>query len=140
MEKYHEVEINLRLQKLVEEFTGGNASKFAKISGINVQTFHTYIKGKVPNSEALYGICKNFNVNINWLLTGEGPQKATNEERIKNFFLLQVEEWIEEMAIRDHRKKAWFELQFENFFPDFQEWVQKKSAAGQYRRLAETVA
>ncbi len=139
MEKSSEIEINLRLQKLVEELTGGNASKFAKISGVNVQTFHTYMKGKVPNTEALYGICKNFNVNINWLLTGEGQKKRDGEEEkpLKNKFLMQVADWIEDVAKRDPRKPVWFELQFESLFPEFKTWILKQRIAegDQHRRV-----
>ncbi len=138
MEKSSIVEINLRLHKLVEELTGGNASKFAKISGVNVQTFHTYLKGTVPNTEALYGIHKNFHVNINWLLTGEGSKRTvgTDEKPLGNKFLLQVAEWLDDVARRDPRKPAWFELQFESLFPEFKTWLLKQRIAegDQHRR------
>jgi hypothetical protein len=138
MKKSTEEGINLRLQKLIEELTGGNVSKFARISGINEQTCHTFVKGRLPNTEALYGICENFNVNINWLLTGEGQKRRDDgeEKPLKNKFLMQVADWLEDVARRDPRKPAWFELQFESLFPEFKSWLLKQRLAegDQHRR------
>lgn len=77
---YSNGEINSRLNLLVEQKSKGNVSDFAKLIGINIQTLHTYIKGRMPSAEALFNICIKLQVNINWLLTGNGPIYIYGEE------------------------------------------------------------
>lgn len=65
--------IAARLSALVDEISGGNGALFAKTAGINQATLHNYLNGRLPSSEALINICNRYSVNINWLLTGNGP-------------------------------------------------------------------
>ena len=62
-----------RLILLIEKVSDGNVSNFAFKSGVPQQTLHNYTKGRIPSGEQLYNICSNIGVDINWLLTGEGP-------------------------------------------------------------------
>ena len=61
-----------RLQELVNEQANGKHTVFSEKAGIPKSTFHFYIKGRMPHSEHLIHIRETFNVNIHWLLTGEG--------------------------------------------------------------------
>jgi len=61
-----------RLVKIVEEKAGGKHTVFAKNAGIPTSTFQGYINGRPPHAEHLIRIREKYNVNINWLLTGEG--------------------------------------------------------------------
>jgi len=46
----------------------------AKALGITFQTYNRYEKGhRIPDGEVLEKIAQTFGVNLNWLLTGEGP-------------------------------------------------------------------
>jgi transcriptional regulator with XRE-family HTH domain len=72
-ENYSIGKIIERLQGLVDDLAGKNVSKFAEMAGINVQTLHTYLKGRAPSTEALFNICINLKVSTDWLLTGNGP-------------------------------------------------------------------
>jgi transcriptional regulator with XRE-family HTH domain len=74
-------ELSNRLSILVSELARGSAVNFARETGINDKTLYTYLKGRLPSSEALFFICRRYNVNINWLLTGEGPIYIISEER-----------------------------------------------------------
>lgn len=63
-----------RLLSLVDEQTTGNAALFAQKVGVTQATFHNYTKGRLPNVAILNNICSTFKVNLNWLVTGEGPR------------------------------------------------------------------
>jgi hypothetical protein len=73
-------DISIRLDALVKEKTGGNVSKFADSIEINVKTFHTYLKGRTPNADVLFCICRKFNVNLNWLVAGRGQKYIQNDD------------------------------------------------------------
>ena len=45
---------------------------FAKKIGVDVSTVHNYLKGHIPKGDVLQRVRKEFNVDINWLLTGQG--------------------------------------------------------------------
>lgn len=50
-----------------------NQSVFANKIGVHLQTLSRYERGEVrPSSELLKKISKEFDVNLNWLMTGEG--------------------------------------------------------------------
>lgn len=61
-----------RLLFLVDRHADGKPTVFAKKAGISGGTFHAYIKGRLPHAEQLIRIRECYDVNINWLLTGEG--------------------------------------------------------------------
>lgn len=61
-----------RMRILINEKTGGNSSAFAKKAGIPPATLHNYLSGRLPQAEQLINIREAYNVNLNWLLTGEG--------------------------------------------------------------------
>ncbi len=125
-------EINNRLKELVEEVSRGNASEFAKLTGIKVQTFHSYLKGQIPKTEAVIRICVKLNLNANWFLRGVEPKylntfdESKEISEVKEGFCSLIEEWMTETAEEDPRKKDWFELQFEKKFPEFKEWLGTK--------------
>ncbi len=61
-----------RLSDLCDRYTRGDHALFADECGIPRSAMESYGKGTMPSAEHLIGIRKTFNVNINWLLTGEG--------------------------------------------------------------------
>ncbi|MGR0479892.1 MAG: helix-turn-helix domain-containing protein [Candidatus Electronema sp. V4] len=101
----------------------------------------TYNSRKTRNNfsaEWVVLLSMKYKFQVRWILTGEGPKKTdgTDEKPIGNKFLLQVAEWLEDVAQRDPRKPAWFELQFESLFPEFKTWILKQRIAegDQHRR------
>lgn len=50
------------------------------------------------------------------------PKKVTNE------ILLSVQQWIDEMEQRQPGRKIWFQIEFQNRFPEFSDWIEKKRA------------
>lgn len=61
-----------RLYLLIDELADGKSTIFAKNAGIPPSTFQFYIKGRMPHGDHLIRIRKTYNVNTDWLLTGEG--------------------------------------------------------------------
>lgn len=62
-----------RLMDLVSKHSGGKHTHFAKKAGIPTSTFQCYIQGRSPHADHLLRIRETFGVNMDWLLTGEGP-------------------------------------------------------------------
>jgi len=62
-----------RWKWLIGELADGKLTKFAEKAGIPASTFHGYLKGRAPHPDHLVRVLETYRVNINWLLTGEGP-------------------------------------------------------------------
>lgn len=70
--------IAYRLKWLVTEKANGKYTVFANKAGIPGSTFQGYMNGRPPNSEHLLRIHLFFNVNLNWLLSGDGDPYMSN--------------------------------------------------------------
>lgn len=55
--------------------------EFAASLGIKPSTLSEYINGRDPSLKVLDRICRQFNVNANWFLTGAGSQTLQRAER-----------------------------------------------------------
>ena len=78
--------MNERLKQIRIE-TGKSQNKFAEMLGIPFSNIQSYELGRRTPSDAFIKlICKTFNVNETWLLTGEGDMhgEITREQRIAN--------------------------------------------------------
>ncbi len=61
-----------RLKDIIN-FSGISISKFAEICGVSISSLQRYLDGKnEPKVSFLKRLASHFNVNLNWLLTGEG--------------------------------------------------------------------
>ena len=70
--KKEHTEQEKRFLKLIEEL-GLNKKTFALEIDVTIRTLHNYMyNNRIPNGENLIKIKERFNVDINWLLTGEG--------------------------------------------------------------------
>ena len=76
------------VSSLVEYYTNGNKSQFAKMLGITPQTINTWISRNTFNAELIYAKCEG--VSANWLLTGCGSM--INEQEREVNASLQVQE------------------------------------------------
>lgn len=90
--------------------------------------------------EWAYKVSEKYGLSLNWILKGEEPIRAGVEKAPKNRYVLLLDEWLYEIANEDPRKEYWFQCSIEKTFPEFKDWVQRKNAANQHRRFAETVA
>jgi hypothetical protein len=67
---------------LISEKAKGKPTIFARMAGIPHSTLFGYVNGRFPTHEHLLRIRDTFNININWLVSGEGePYMADVEEK-----------------------------------------------------------
>ena len=68
-----------RLLKLIEHYSDGNKSEFARMIGVSPQAVNTWISRNTFDIDIVYAKCVN--ISPEWLLTGKGPMlKPTTEE------------------------------------------------------------
>lgn len=60
-----------QLEALIEHYSGGNKSEFARLLNISPQAVSSWIARSQFDVELIYAKCVD--VNSEWLLTGEGP-------------------------------------------------------------------
>ena len=64
-----------RLELLIKELSGGNKAQFSGMLGITPVNIQGWLnRGSLPSSAQLLNIANKTNVNLNWLLTGEGEK------------------------------------------------------------------
>ncbi|WP_338731732.1 helix-turn-helix domain-containing protein [Mangrovimonas cancribranchiae] len=137
-------DINLRIKELVEHFSDGNNSDFAKKLGVNEANIRNYINKTEPKYSFLEKIARTFEINYEWLLLGNGSmlkKKIENnviipKNRIKHIelpsgkFLMKVP-----MIPANAFAKYISDYQDVDFFEDFEEvtFIVDKVGKGNYK-------
>lgn len=72
-----------RISTIVEKFGNGKNTVFASLIGVSEANVRNYKNGVMPKADFLEKIARSFDININWLLTGEGSMLCaeSNEEK-----------------------------------------------------------
>ena len=97
--------------------------QFANLIGISHGSLSSLENNRSkPAAETLSNLCLHTDIDIEWLLTGEGKER-TNEEKGETFFS-QLQEWGQEMSGSENID--WLKRQIEVTFPAFKEWKQRK--------------
>lgn len=69
-----------RISKVVYD-SGLMQQDFARSIGVTSRTLFTYLQGKSKvSSDALEAICRNYKINANWLLLGDGSMYIDYEQ------------------------------------------------------------
>ena len=126
-------------KRIKQELDLKNSKQLVEMIGIPQPTYSSRKKNNNFAAEWVVILTLKFNLNVRWILTGEGPKKTgAQTEKIKtdNSYLLQVTSWFEEITAQDPRKKTWFEVQFEETFPQFTEWVRSREGEKEKRKVA----
>ncbi len=90
-------------------------------------------KKTTPGGEFLTSLLRKFNVNINWLLTGEGDIFINEDENrklidVKDIPKENIKEWIDEYWRKATDKDKYrLEIFFEKEFPEYSKWIVEKS-------------
>lgn len=63
-------DIALRIKSLVDHFSNGNNSAFARMMGIPEKNIRNYIEGVQPKASFLTDVCVKLGVSAEWLLIG----------------------------------------------------------------------
>lgn len=79
-------------------------------------------KGKFPPGWA-YITGKQYNLLTEWIMTGEGPKKKWEKERVLIFYE-ELECWARETGKSENTQ--WLRNQIESFFPMFVEWKKRR--------------
>lgn len=105
--EFTKMSIGERLLFLVaEEQVGGRASitGFARLADIPYRTFQNYVRGeREPSTAALIKLHTNANVNLNWLLTGQGVPwgNVVEDQKFEKLMLLFWRDIIQYIADHD---------------------------------------
>lgn len=68
-----------RILRLIDHYSGGNKSEFARMIGVSPQAVNTWISRNTFDIDIVYAKCVN--ISPEWLLTGKGAMlKATTQE------------------------------------------------------------
>lgn len=70
-----------RISTIVEKFGNGKNTVFASLIGVSEANVRNYKNGVMPKADFLEKIARSFDININWLLTGEGNMLRTESEK-----------------------------------------------------------
>ena len=82
-----------------------------------------------------YIVARKYNLLTEWIMEGTGPKrpeehglKSPDQEKrkIKNDILIEIEDWLTELAGKDEGYSEWFRIQFMKKFPEFEKWKRKK--------------
>lgn len=74
---------NQILRELINFYSNGNKSDFARKLGVTPQGINTWLLRDTFDTDLIYSKCDN--LSGDWLLTGEGEMLKTNEEKTENF-------------------------------------------------------
>ena len=77
-----------RLLRLIEHYSDGNKSEFARMIGVSPQAVNTWISRNTFDIDIIYAKC--INVSPEWLLTGNGPMLKTSSDNKTNVEQQQV--------------------------------------------------
>jgi predicted transcriptional regulator len=86
--------ISQRIKELVDYYAGGNNSKFAVLTGTSEANVRNYINGRQPKFDYISSLVKCFEINYDWLFTGDGPMNKGNNGYSTNNDHLKVEDTI----------------------------------------------
>ena len=79
-----------RIDRLIQDRTGGNKSKFARQLNVTPAYISKLCKDKenIPSDRTIADICREFNVNEVWLRTGRGDPyiHLSRDEELAQFF------------------------------------------------------
>lgn len=70
-----------RISTIVEKFGNGKNTVFASLIGVSEANVRNYKNGVMPKADFLEKIARSFDININWLLTGEGNMLRSESEK-----------------------------------------------------------
>lgn len=70
-----------RISTIVEKFGNGKNTVFASLIGVSEANVRNYKNGVMPKADFLEKIARSFDININWLLTGEGSMLCAESEK-----------------------------------------------------------
>lgn len=92
-------------------------SQIASIIGVHKSTFSNKRKKEkfFPPDWAFY-LAQEYELLTEWLLTGKGPKRISEQDGYKYPILKDIELWIDDMMSKDPDSHAWFNFEFKRRF------------------------
>lgn len=85
---------------------------------------------KLPGAEILISLKKHFDIDINWLLTGQIYVSENAEKRViqeEDIPKEDMKEWLDNFWNNStDEEKVWLKIEFERVFPEFKRWLLNK--------------
>ncbi len=69
-------------ERLLLAFNGAKQVEIAERLNITPTAVRNYLSGRIPDGDKLHQISEETNVNIHWLITGEGPSEIQTERTV----------------------------------------------------------
>ena len=123
--------ISKRLRKIREDLLHFKQRQgaFATTIGISQQAYSKYETGdtNIPN-KVLYALSTKYQVNLNWLITGEGDDVFQGPPS-GSVFLPQNDDFLRWYASLPPDEKIWFKVELKKSYPQFgfAEWLKNNS-------------
>jgi len=117
----------LQSYRMAKGLTG---KQLADIIGISQGSLSELENGKrEPSGKVFYGIAKNTDIDLKWLITGKTPKKLDKEKNI-NPLLVDVNVWLNEGKKHESAEfRILFEQQMIRAFFDYEDWKRKRDKA-----------
>jgi len=120
------------LSRLKEVYNLRYDSELANLLGVKQSTLSTWKSRNNIDYDLIFAFCEN--INIDWLLTGEGEKYKKKDKdkdgeitKLPDIPVEKIKMWLDEFwAGADPKQKAWLEIEFERHFPEYREWLEKK--------------
>lgn len=87
---------------------------------------HNIAEALGVNKDNLYERSNSKNVKEN------NKTYKTNPQSISNETLLLIQQWLDEAEQLRPGQKIWFQIEFENRFPEYSHWLEKKRAGNDH--------
>ena len=117
----HAEKIGCRLRES-RKVLGLNLVTFSEKLGISAGSVSDIENGKTtPSAETIINILRNTEIDVEWLLTGQGKAKAQNGR-----IFIDMKKWIDEIAKDDCDFANWFKFDFMRKYPEFVEWLKEE--------------
>lgn len=118
--------IKNRLRQVMD-YKNMNIKGFSETCEIPYDTLQSYLLGRRKiGIETIIKLHVHLNININWLLTGEGEmyeKKTTEDVDTLTKFIEWLNQWWENA---DEKHRYWLEVQIKHYFPEYAAWLEKE--------------
>ena len=116
--------------KQVMEYNNLNIKGFSEKCKIPYDTLQSCLLGRRKiGIETVVKLHACLNINIHWLLTGEGemygkkPAEIVEDTEVSEKTIEWLNQWWENA---DERHKHWLEVQMKHCFPEYAAWLEEK--------------
>jgi transcriptional regulator with XRE-family HTH domain len=109
-----DINISLRIKRIVTELCEGNQSEFARKVGISESNVRSYLIGTTPKADVLEKIVTNIAISHEWLLTGEGSMLRDEQTPSQSTYQIDAEQHTGESSTLHDEKMATYKIKIEN--------------------------